>query len=94
MERFMSGLVIAMGLLSAGVGMVAARHRLRSADRAHRRITTRYAAMPEGWTSWFVGGFSSLAVGTHWLWVVVALLGWSMVGLFLIGLGLRLYWRI
>ena len=89
----MSGLVIVMGLLSAGVGMVSAAHRLRRADRAHRRITTLAAVMPEGWASWFVGGFSSLSVGTYWLWATAALLGWSTAGLLLIGLGLRLFWR-
>ena len=89
----MSGLVIAMGLLSAGVGMVAAMHRLQSGARAYRRLTALYAVMPEGWTSWFVGGFSTLTVGTYWLWATAILVGWSVAGFFLIGLGLRLFWR-
>ncbi len=93
-ERFMSGLVIVMGLVAAGVGIVTANHRIRAAGRAHRKISTLYAAMPEGWSSWFVGGFSSLTVGTHWLRATLALTGWRLAGVFLMGLGPRLFWRV
>lgn len=94
MERFMSGLVIVMGLVAAGVGIATANRRVRAAGRAHRKISTLYAAMPEGWSSWFVGGFSSLTVGTHWLRATLALTGWMLAALSLIGLGLKLFWRV
>ena len=93
-ERFMSGLVMVMGLIAAGVGMATARYRIRAASRAHRRISTLYATMPEGWSSWFVGGFSSLTVGTSWLWATLAFVGWTLAGLFLVGLSLQLFWRV
>ncbi len=93
MERFMSGLVIAMGLIATGVGIATAMHRLRVAGRVHRKFATLYATTPEGWASWFLGGFSSLTVGSHWFWATAALTGWSVAGLCLIGLGLQLFWR-
>ncbi len=92
-ERMMSGLVIIMGLIATGVGITTAMSRLRVASRAYRRTATLYASMPEGWTSWFLGGFSSLTVGSHWLWATVALTGWTVAGAFLIGLGLQLLCR-
>jgi hypothetical protein len=89
-DGMMGILVIATGVVSAGVGIAIALQRLRVARRAYRRTATLYAAMPEGWSSWFVGGFSSLTVGSHGLVALAAFLGWSMAGLGLIGLGLRL----
>ena len=92
-ERIVSGLVIATGLISAGVGVAAATSRVKDAGRASRRTASLYQTMPEGWASWFVGGFSALTIGTHWLWAAVALTGWTIAGACLIGLGLRLFWR-
>ena len=92
-ERVMSGFVIATGLVSSGVGILTAMHRVRLAVRAYRKTETLYAAMPEGWTSWFLGGFSGLTAGTHWLRAIAALAGWMMVGALLIGLGVALFWR-
>ena len=92
-ERFMSGLVIVMGLISAGVGIATARHRFRVAGRAYRKIASLYAATPEGWASWFLGGFSNLTVGTHWLLATAALTMWLIAGVVLVGLGLQLFWR-
>lgn len=92
-EQFMSGLVIVMGLMSAGVGVATARRRCRAAGRAYRKIESLYAATPEGWASWFLGGFSSLTVGTHWLLATAALTIWTVAGAVLVGLGLQLFWR-
>ena len=92
-EQFMSGLVIVMGLLSAGVGVSTARRRFRAAGRIYRKTASLYAATPEGWASWFLGGFSSLTVGTHWLVATAALTIWTMAGVVLVGLGLQLFWR-
>ena len=92
-ERVVSALVIATGLISTGVGVAVATSRLREARRAYRRTEFVYRAMPEGWTSWFVEGFSTMAMGTHWFWASVALVTWTLAGLGLIGLGLRLLSR-
>ena len=89
-ERVMSGLVIVTGLTATSVGVLAATHRLRAASRAYRKTETLYAAMPDGWGSWFLGGFSSLTVWTHWLLAAIALTGWVLAGVFLMSLGLRL----
>lgn len=89
-ERVVSGLVIVTGLVAGAVGITAAAGRLRTAARAHRRIETLSEAMPEGWSSWFLGGFSAVTMGTHWVRALVILAGWTMAGLCLIGLGLRL----
>ena len=88
-----SGLVILMGLVCGGVGIAMAVGRCRVASRAYRRTGLLYEAMPDGWASWFLGGFSSLTVGSYWLYAMMALVGWTAAGLFLIGLGLQLLWR-
>ena len=93
MNQLVSGLVVVTGLAALGVGVAAAASRLRDAGRAYRKTETLYAAMPDGWTSWFVGGFSGLSVGTQWLWAAVSLVSWVGAGLCLIGLGVRLLWR-
>ena len=87
----MSGLVVLMGLLAIGVGMAMARRHLQTAGRAYRKTETLYEAMPEGWGSWFLGGFSGLTMGAHSLWAAAALTGWTVAGLLLIGLGLRVF---
>ena len=84
-----SGLVMATGVVSAVVGMVAARSRLRAAGRTYRRMEMLYGAMPEGWGSRFVSGFSGLTMGAHWLWATLVLMGWLAAGVLLISLGLQ-----
>ena len=91
-ERIISGLVILMGLIAGGVGVAMARHQLHAAGRVHRKTELLYAAMPEGWGSWFLGGFSILPAGSRWLWAAAALASWTLIGLLLIGLGIRLGW--
>ena len=80
MEWLVSTLVMATGLLSAGVGVAAAAVRLKDAGRAYRKTETLYATMPEGWSSWFLGGFSGMAVGLHWLWAALIVIGWTTAG--------------
>ena len=88
--QLMSALVVASGVLSSCVGIATAMHRLRIADRIQRRTATIYDTMPDGWNSWFLSGFSSLTVGTHWLWAGIGFAGWVIAGSCLIWLGLRL----
>ena len=91
MERLISLLVIATGGLAASVGVLSARRRLWIAQRAHKRIQTLYATIPEDWNSWFLGGFASLTMGTRWLWAGAAWLAWTIAGMCLIGLGIQLW---
>ncbi len=93
-EHLISGLVIVTGLTAAGTGLALAGSRLRAAGRAYRKTKTLYAAMPDGWSSWFLEGFSGVALGTHWVWAVLTLLGWTLAGVCLIGLGLQLFHRV
>ena len=93
-ERVVGALVIAMGVISAWVGIIAAMSHLRTADRAYRRTETLSTVMPEGWGAWFVGGFAHVTVGAHWVWATVALIGWTIAGLLLVGLGLQVFWRV
>jgi len=93
-ELFVSGLVITMGLISAGVGIAVAASRLRTARRAYRRTAALQTAMSEGWGAWFVGGFSGMTMGTQWLSAVTAWFIWTLAGLGLITLGIRLFSRV
>ena len=93
-QWMMSGLVIATGLISTGVGVISARHRLRAAGRTLRKTETLSATLPDGWATWFLEGFSSLTVGAQWLWATLTLLGWTLAGAILIGLGLTLWCRV
>ena len=92
-QHVMNGLVIVTGLIATAVGIVAAAGRLRAAGRAHRRIETLYASMPEGWSSWFLGGFSDVTLGARWLRALAVLVIWTLTGAWFIGLGLRAFWR-
>lgn len=92
-EYLLSGLVIVTGVTASCVGLAAAAGRLKDASRAYQRIARLYNAMPEGWSSWFLGGFSGLTLGSRWLWAAAVLTGWTIAGLCLIGLGLQLVWR-
>ena len=93
-ELVVSGLVIATGLISAGVGMAVAAGRLRTARRAYRRTTALHAATSEGWGAWFLGGFSGVTMGTQWLSAVTVGFIWTIAGLGLISLGIRLFSRV
>jgi len=93
-ELFVSGLVITTGFISVGVGIAAAAGRLRTARRAYRRTTALHTAVSEGWGAWFVGGFSGVTMGTQWLSAVTAGLMWTLAGLCLITLGIRLFSRV
>ena len=93
-ERFVGTLVIAMGIISAWVGIATATSHVRTAERTYRRTEILSAVMPGGWSSWFVGGFAHMTVGAQWIWATVALIGWTVAGLLLIGLGLQVFWRV
>jgi len=94
MDRVIGSVVITIGVLAFGVGILLARTRLRLAHRAHQRTAALYAAMPESWSAWFLGGFSTLTAGTSRLWAVGAWLVWTLAGLGLLGLGVRLLARV
>ena len=93
-DLFVSGLVITTGLISAGVGIVAAAGRLRTAQRAYRRTEALHTAMSGGWGAWFLGGFSGVTMGTQWLSAVTAWFVWTVAGVYLISLGIRLFSRV
>ena len=93
LERLASGLVILTGLMATGVGIVAATRHLRQAGRIYRKTETLYDAMPEGWTSWFVEGFSIFTIGSHWFWASVVLMASAAAGLYFISIGCRLFWQ-
>ena len=93
-ELVVGSLVMAMGLIAAGVGVIIARRALQTAQRAHHRTAAISAATLEGWDSWFLGGFSHLAMGIHWLYAVSVWLAWTLAGAGLIGLGIGLLLRV
>ena len=93
-ELVTSGLVIAAGVLSAGVGYLVAAGRLRTARRVYRKTEALNATLPESWGSWFLGGFSGVTMGTQWLSAAAVWLVWTLAGVGLIGLGLRLFDRL
>ena len=88
-----SSLIIAIGVLSVGIGILLARDMLREARRTHLRMMSRATDVLEGWDAWFLGGFSSMAMGCRWLWAMATCAGWSAIGLGCIGLGFRLLSR-
>jgi hypothetical protein len=90
MERVISLLVMATGALATGIGVVSARRRLQFARRAHQKTAHLYAAMPDGWTSWFLQGFAGLTIGTRGLFAAAAWMVWTLAGLCFIGLGFSL----
>lgn len=92
MERVLGLSIITIGALVASVGVVSARERVRHARRAHQKTEAVYAAMPEDWSSWFLGGFSGLAMGTLWLRAAAGWLVWTLAGVCLIGFGSWLFW--
>lgn len=88
-----SGLVIAMGVVALGVGIASAISSLRAAHRVHHRTAGRATAMLEGWDAWFLQGFSTMTMGIRGLYAILLWLGWTLVGVTLIGLGIRLFDR-
>ena len=93
-ELFISGLLIAMGFISAGVGIAIAASRLRTARRAYRRTVALHTATSGGWGAWFLGGFSGVTMGTQWLSAVTVWFIWTLAGVCLISLGIRLFSRV
>lgn len=93
MERLISGLVIVMGAIAMVVGVLMAMRRLQLAGRFSRRIAVLSDTMPEGWSSWFLRGFSGITMGTHWLVAAAVLIGWVAAGVCLMSLGLQLFWH-
>ncbi|MBI4341838.1 MAG: hypothetical protein HY599_00550 [Candidatus Omnitrophica bacterium] len=85
-----SVLLIVMGLISAGVGALVARHALRAAHRTHHRTVSLSPATLDGWDAWFLDGFSALTAGIRWLSALGVWLGWTVAGAGLMWLGLRL----
>ena len=90
----MGAMVIATGVVTAGVGIVVAQHALRTARRAYHRTASLSAAASEGWGTWFLGGFSGITMGIRWLYAVTAWITWTLAGVCLIGLGIRLVSRV
>jgi len=94
MDRVIGAVVIAIGVLAFGIGVLLARTHVRLAHRAHQRTTALQTIMPESWNAWFLGGFSVLTAGTSRLWAVGAWLVWTLAGLGLVGLGIRVLARV
>ena len=88
-----SSLIIAIGILSVGVGILLARDMLSEARRVHVRMTSRATGVLEGWDAWFLGGFSRMAMGCRWLSAMAMCAGWSVIGLGCIGLGVHVFPR-
>jgi hypothetical protein len=93
-ELVVSGLVVTIGLIAVGVGVATATSRLRTAKRAYRRTAALHTAVSEGWGAWFVSGFSGITMGTQWLSAVTAWFIWTLAGVGLITLGIRLFSRV
>ena len=88
-----SSLIIAIGVLSVGIGILLARDMLHEARRMHRRIVSQATDVLEDWDAWFLDGFSRMAMGCRWLWAMVICAGWSAIGVGCIGLGFRVLSR-
>ena len=89
----MGVLMVVTGIVASVVGVALGRHRLRVAHRAHARTASLSASAPEGWDWWFLGGFSGMTVGLHWVYAIVAWFAWSLAGLWFVWFGLRLLSR-
>jgi hypothetical protein len=92
-QAVMGIVVVLIGLVAAGVGAIVASQRLRAARRTYRKTTSLAQATPEGWGTWFLGGFSGVALGVRWLAAAAIWLLWTLAGAWFIGLGIRLVGR-
>ena len=90
----MGGLLITMGVVAAGMGVAAAGRCLRAAHRSYHRTAPLCAASVEGWGAWFLGGFTGVTMGIRWFYAVAVWLGWTLAGVVLLGLGIRLLGRV
>jgi len=90
-QAVMGMLMIAIGLLSAGVGALFARSRWQAARRSFRRTSSLSATTAEGWDSWFLGGFSEVTMGIRRLSTVLAWLVLTLAGTWFVGAGIRLF---
>lgn len=93
LERCVCGLAVVMGLFCAWIGSVLAANRLQAAGKAYRKTEALTQTMPDGWSSWFLGGFSELTIGAQYLWAVLAWASWFFAGACLMVLGLRLFYH-
>ncbi len=85
-----SGLVCATGIVALLIGGLVCGLRFRSAQRTFERTTAMSHRVDDGWETWFMDGFSRVAVGMQGLRALAVGIGWSVAGLGLIGIGLRL----
>jgi len=90
-QAVMGGLTIVMGLVAAGVGLVMAQHQLHVAHQSYHRMATRNAAMAWDLRAWFFGGFSGVTCGLRGLYAVALWLAWTVAGVGVVGLGIRLF---
>ena len=72
------------------MGAALAKDRLQAVHRTYQRTATLSASSGQGWSEWFVGGFSGIAMGFRWLSIIAASLAWTLAGVGLIGLGVQL----
>ena len=73
--------------------MVAARQGVRTARQSYHRTAALSTAASEGWSGWFLGGFSSVGMGIRRLSAVTTWMAWTLAGAGLIGLGIRFFGR-
>lgn len=90
-QAVMGGLTIVMGLVATGVGFVIAQHHLHMANQSYRRMAMRHATMAWDWGAWFFGGFSGVTCGLRGLSAVALWLAWTVAGVGVVGLGIRLF---
>lgn len=89
-DTVIASLLVATGVVAAGVGVSVARGALQTAGRTYQKLAARCAAAAEGWGAWFVSGFSDVTMGLCWVYALAAWLAWTLAGLSLIGAGVRL----
>jgi hypothetical protein len=90
LQGVLGALVMAAGLVVAGVGLAVAHGRLSALQRRAHRAALREAAALDGWSAWFAGGFTGFALGLQSLAAVAVWIVWTVAGACLIGLGIRL----
>ncbi len=85
--------MMAVGVLSVGIGALMARDGLRSAHRRHDRTAGVSGADLDAWGAWFLGGFSTMTMGFRGLIAAIAWCAWTLIGMSCIGLGIQLLGR-